>query len=163
MATRATRALSVAVLLTLCSVAVARAQTRAPAAEAATAVDPARDDSLAIAEAARAFSRAYVEGDSATIASLYTEDALLLPPGRDVRGREGAVRWFYAPPARRPREHHLQAEALRIHGDIATDVGHWNVVNAAGEEFRGRYLVVWRKDDDGRWRMMYDMWHSPPD
>jgi len=122
-------------------------------------------DSIAIAEASRAFSRAYVEGDTATIASLYTQDALLLPPDRDVRGRSAAARLFWAPEGRRPAEHSMRSESLRIHGEVATDVGHWHATRseeAGGGTSSGRYLVVWRRGDDGRWRIQYDMWHRPP-
>ena len=120
-----------------------------------------RSDSVAIAAAARAFSRAYLEGDTVTLASLYLDDALLLPSSRDVRGNRAGARWFYAPPGRRPANHFLVPESIEIDGDVAIDVGHWNSVSARGDTATGRYLVVWRRGDDGRWRMAYDMWHPP--
>ena len=120
-----------------------------------------RADSVAIVDAARAFSRAYVEGDTITLASLYTSDALLLPANRDVRGNRSGARWFYSPPGRRPADHFLHAETIEIEGDVAIDVGHWNQVSARGDTATGRYLVVWRRGDDERWRMAYDMWHPP--
>ena len=120
-----------------------------------------RADSVAIADAARAFSRAYVEGDTVTLASLYTEDALLLPAARDIRGNRSGARSFHTPPGRRPAGHFLVAESLEVEGDVAIDVGHWNQISPRGDTATGRYLVVWRRGDDGRWRMAYDMWHPP--
>ena len=120
-----------------------------------------RADSAAIVAAARAFSRAFVEGDTITLASLYTTDALLLPAARDIRGNRAGARSFYAPPGRRPADHFLRAESIEIDGDVAVDVGHWNQVGVRGDTATGRYLVVWRRGGDGRWRMAYDMWHPP--
>lgn len=127
----------------------------------AGATPDVRADSLALVDAARAFSRAFVEGDTVTLASLYTSDALLLPATRDIRGNRSGARWFYAPPGRRPADHFLRAESIEIEGDVAIDVGHWNQVSARGDTATGRYLVVWRRGGDGRWRMAYDMWHPP--
>jgi metallo-beta-lactamase class B len=59
-----------------------------------------QDDRAAIAAASRTFSDAYVRGDTATIRGLYTPDAVLLPPGREIRGRDAIVRldmWHRVP------------------------------------------------------------------
>ena len=123
-----------------------------------------RADSIAIAERGRAMSRAFVEGDTITLADLYTDDALLLPQQTDVRGNRVGARYFYAPPERRPANHYLTLERLDIHGDVAVDVGHWTQVDQpsrGGRTSTGRYLVIWERGDDGRWRMAYDMWHAP--
>lgn len=121
----------------------------------------------AILAASAAFSRAYVEGDMETLAALYTEDAVLLPPGRVVRGREAIARYFAPRPGRRNLSHSMRPDDLRIHGDTAVDSGTWTNVwqTGDGEPRRAeeRYLVVWRRGDDGRWRIEYDMWHRPRD
>lgn len=119
----------------------------------------------AILAASAAFSRAYVYGDMETLAGLYTEDAVLLPPGRVVRGREAIADYFAPSPGRRNLSHSMRPDDLRIHGDTAVDSGTWtNVWQVDGGEPRRaeeRYLVVWRRGDDGRWRIEYDMWHRP--
>lgn len=123
-------------------------------------------DSAAIAAASRAFSDAYVGGDTARLADLYTDDALVLPPGQTVQGRGAIQRYFGPGPRRVNLAHAMTSERLDVQGDIATDVGEWSNTWRIGDEdaqtASGRYLVVWRRGPDGRWRMVYDMWHRPP-
>lgn len=130
--------------------------------QAATARDEAP---AAIAAASRAFSEAYVRGDTATIRQLYTEDAVLLPPDREVRGRDAIVRYF-APSARRTNvSHAMESSDLRIRENTAIDAGTWHntirIDEGPERVASGRYLVVWTRGEDGHWRIEYDVWHRP--
>ncbi len=146
------RAVCLACVLVVGAAGGAHAQSSAP-------------DSIAIAAASRAFSEAYVRGDTARIRSLYAVDAVLLPPGRELRGRDRIARYF-APSARRVNvSHAMESSELRLAGDVAIDVGIWRNTWRIGDEpeqsAQGRYLVVWRRGPDSRWRIEYDMWHRP--
>lgn len=124
------------------------------------------NDLAAIEAASRAFSRAFVEGDTTTLGELYTEDCVLVPPGRTLRGRAAAVRWFAPRPGRATLEHAMDSAEIRLDGDVAFDVGIWRQVWKRGEdsgENQGQYFVVWRRGSDGKWRIEYDMWHRPGD
>lgn len=122
-------------------------------------------DAERIAEASRAFSSAIMRGDTSMIRDLYMPDAIVLPPGREVRGGAEIVRFYTPNPNRVALRHSLDSSDLEIEGDLAIDVGIWSF------EWRGadgdvrtasdRYLVVWRRSGDGRWRMAYDIWHRP--
>jgi ketosteroid isomerase-like protein len=133
------------------------------------AVDGSRQQQVsateAIAAASRAFSAAFVAGDTAAIRELYTEGAMLLPPERDVRGRDAIARYFAPGPRRRNLEHAMTSDDLGIEGNLAVDMGTWtNRWSLDGGEPRqasGRYLIVWRRGEDDRWRIEYDMWHRP--
>lgn len=132
---------------------------------ASSASAPSADPRDKIAAASRAFSQAYVSGDTATIRQLYTPEAMLLPPDREVRGPDAIARYF-APGSRATNvAHAMTSEDLRVTDDIATDVGMWRhtqrTADGSTRESSGRYLVVWRRGDDGRWRIEYDMWHRP--
>ncbi len=134
----------------------------------AAAADPPEAgaaDRAAIAAASRAFSDAYVRNDSRAIAELYTEDAVLLPPGGEFRGREAAARYFAWGPGRRQVAHAMESSELVVAGDMAVDVGTWHSTSQRGDAppvtASGRYLVVWVRQGDGAWRMRYDMWHRP--
>lgn len=119
----------------------------------------------AIASASRAFSTAYCDGDTATIRRLYTADAVLLPPGRELRGRDAVARYFAPGPRRVNLSHAMESSGLEIRGEVAIDVGTWHntwrIDDGAEQTASGKYMVVWHRGEDGAWRIAYDMWHRP--
>ena len=129
--------------------------------------ETADPDRTAILEASRAFSRAYVQGDTAAVRALYTDDALLLPPGREIRGRDAIVRYFGPVAGRVNLSHAMTSSSLEVRDDQAVDIGiwsnRWRVGDGPEQEASARYLVVWRRGADGRWRIETDMWHRPGD
>ena len=119
-----------------------------------------------IEAASRAFSDAYVRNDSQALGEIYTEDAVLLPPGLEVRkGREEARRYFAWGPQHRQIAHSMKSSNLDIRGDTAIDTGIWHSTSQRGDNpettASGAYLVVWVRDSAGVWRIKYDMWHRP--
>lgn len=119
----------------------------------------------AIENASRAFSAACVRGDTAAIGQLYTDSAYLMPPGRTIRGRDAIKRYFAPNPRRTVLAHQMKSESLAIEGDVAIDVGTWSITTQRDgdsvQSVSDRYLVAWRRGQDGQWRMEYDMWHRP--
>jgi ketosteroid isomerase-like protein len=126
--------------------------------------DTARD-SLAIVAASRAFSDAYVRNDTAALGQVYADSAILLPPNRAVAGRAAIQRYFTWGPNYRQLAHAMVSERLTITGDVAIDVGTWTSTGRRGTAepttASERYLVVWVRETDGQWRILYDMWHRP--
>lgn len=118
-----------------------------------------------IETASREFSAATVRGDTAVIGGLYTESAYLYPPGRTIHGREAIKRYFAPNPNRTVLAHQMLSDTLTIEGDIAVDVGTWSITTQrtgdSAQSVTDRYLVIWRRDHNGKWRMEYDMWHRP--
>lgn len=128
-------------------------------------------DSTAAAEgialSAQAFSRALERGDADGMAAQYVDDAVLVPPGgRMIAGRD-SIRAFWTPrnPDFRTLAHSLTTDRLELVGDVAVEVGTWRQEGQlSGQEPRqsaGRYLVVWRRQPDGAWKMQFDSWTAP--
>jgi ketosteroid isomerase-like protein len=124
-------------------------------------------DSTAIVAAARAFSAAYMRGDAAAMAAMYTEDAAIFPEGTAaIEGRPAIERYWTLPAGRRVTNHVLTPDHIELHDGLALDYGRFTATSevngrASGPGF-GKYVVVWRKGDDGRWRMQLDMWNRAP-
>lgn len=128
-------------------------------------------DSTAAAEgialSAQAFSRALERGDAEGMAAQYVDDAVLVPPGgRMIAGRD-SIRVFWTPrnPDFRTLAHSLTTDRLEVMGEVAVEVGTWRqegqLRDEAARESAGRYLVVWRRQPDGAWKMQFDSWTAP--
>lgn len=140
----------------------------ASATQSGTGPRPAAaSDSLAILQAARSFSAAYMRGDAPAMAALYTDSAAIFPEGSAaIEGRPAIERFWTLAPGRRVTNHVLTADRVEIRDDVALDYGRFTssgVDNGRswGPGF-GKYVVVWKKGDDGRWRMHLDMWNRAP-
>lgn len=144
------------------------ASCAAPAKAPEAVVDPAalRD---AIQAREREWSAAYLAGNAAGVAALYTEDAATIQSSGDwTRGRDGITKFYQAQfdtLAITARED--ITEEVTPAGDYAVEVGHYSFqgTNKADKTARsgaGRYMVLWRKDTDGAWRLHRDIGSEVP-
>ena len=151
-------------LLFLLSFAIASC---APAVEEAAtteadveAINSLRDEFIALDNAS----------DAAGLASLYTNDAVLMPPNEAaVTGNQAIESWFQTTFDQFTTEFTVASEELEVVGDWAFDWGVYMTAltpKAGGEptEDRGKYIVILRKQVDGSWRIVQDIWNSnnPP-
>jgi uncharacterized protein (TIGR02246 family) len=110
-----------------------------------------------------AFSAALVASDGETVASMYTDDGVLLPPGREIRGKDRIGRYFTTGRDYVQVAHSMIPDEVDVDGNTAYEIGRWS--STTRREGQGevtasdRYLLVWRRGADGRWRIVYDMWH----
>lgn len=116
----------------------------------------------AIEAASDAFAEAFNAGDAEAVAAMYTEDAVILPPGKEaIEGRaaiqtdleadfanmEGMVMTFET------------TEVQAAHGH-ALEVGGYTLEGADGSHLdHGKFIAVWKNTDDG-WKMTRDIWNS---
>ena len=108
--------------------------------------------------------------DAAGLASLYTNDAVLMPPNQAaVTGNQAIESWFQTTFDQFTTEFTVASEELEVVGDWAFDWGAYMTAltpKAGGEptEDRGKYIVILRKQVDGSWRIVRDIWNSdnPP-
>jgi uncharacterized protein (TIGR02246 family) len=144
------------------------AETSTEGAE--TAAVPAglsSEDEAAIRAVDSAWGRAASAGDADALTALYTSDATLLPPNEPA-ARGNAVKEYNANMAKAfsgPFE--LTTEAVEGRGDLAYSVGTYRATltpRKAGAKplptDEGKFLEVLKKQADGSWKIVYDMWSS---
>ena len=152
-------------LAMLLSVASCTAPPKAP--EAAVDTTALKD---AIQAREKEWSAAYLAGNSGAVAALYTEDgASIQPAGEWSRGREGIAKYIQAQfdtVAITSRED-ITEEVIPA-GDYIVEVGHYSYTGTsktpdkAPRSAAGRYMVLWRKDADGVWRLHRDIGSDAP-
>jgi ketosteroid isomerase-like protein len=141
----------IAILLTLLAGNGARATAQEAAAEAEKAFDAAYE----------AFSAAYRAGDPAAVTALYGAEAFYLAPGGEI-ARGNVARHFEWLSSFEPGAGPLVEFEIvdrEISGDLAYDIGYYTIRRAdapAGSASRGKFIVIWKRDDDGAWRIHAD-------
>jgi uncharacterized protein (TIGR02246 family) len=122
------------------------------------------DVRAAIAAANAEFGRALVAGDARAMAAVFTEDGEVIPamqPGF-VSGR-AEIEAYNAGrlEARRYLDVVITTVNLGVSGDVAWETGTSRVTLQQGESapvtVTGRYLAVWKRGPDGRWRIRADL------
>lgn len=121
----------------------------------------------------RRFSEAYRKLDFEAVTDLYTDDALYLAPGSDVkRGREKILKQFsgYFNSVKNSGGSlaiSFRILERRVSKDLAYDVGIYTITEktSKGESRagRGKFVVVARKMENGDWRFQVDGYSSLPD
>src|ERR1700747_3274111 len=104
--------------------------------------------------------------DAEAITDLYDENAVLMPSREDpVLGRTAMGEWYkklFAAPHFVPFTLALQWNSFHVVGDIAIETGVFDgelTRNGKQIHFRGKNLILWKKQKDGAWRIfryMYD-------
>jgi len=117
------------------------------------------------------WARAASTGNGEAIAALYAPDAVLLPPGEPMVKGEAAKKYWvdFANGFSGPIE--LNTMAVEGAGDVATAIGTYKMAltpKKAGAKplptEEGKYLEVLKRQEDGSWKIIYDMWspNAPP-
>lgn len=121
----------------------------------------------AINAADAAFVKAFNAGDAAGVAALYTEDAVVMPPGQPAVEGRGAIESTMAEMLAAAGGPQLSLETTDIELMMSPGVGHtavatgtWTMNAADGSHLdHGKAMVVWRQTDDG-WKLSRDIWNS---
>jgi uncharacterized protein (TIGR02246 family) len=126
-----------------------------------------REARAAIEAANAKFSEAFARGDARALAAMYTSDAIAFPPDSEmIRGNEAIGEFWKA-----TRDGGVQSAALTTDdvgrsGDVAYEVGRVSLtIQPAGKELTtavAKYVVVWRRQTDGSWKLHRDIWNSLP-
>ena len=121
----------------------------------------------AITVAGAKFQEAFNRGDAAAVAQLYTPDGAVLPPDAPrADGREAIQRFWQGMIDAGLRELALQTMEVEEAGNIAYEVGTGalkaTTTSGTAQAISIKYVVVWRRGEDGIWRLHRDIWNMNP-
>jgi uncharacterized protein (TIGR02246 family) len=112
------------------------------------------------------FEALWNEKDAAGLAGLYAEDGMRLPPdaSRTV-GREAIEEMFVGEFEAGLANLQLEATEFGHDGNLGWVVGNSTIEFPTGDTMgtgTGNYVVVYRKEEDGVWRIVIDTWNDAP-
>jgi len=125
------------------------------------------DAAQGIAASNAAFEAAFSSGDAAGIAALYQLDAVVLPPDTDrIEGREAIQALWQSYIDAGLGDFDLMSDGLEVHDGAGVELGRFSVMAPDGKGGRvavtGKYIVLWKRGDDGVWRLKWDIWNDNP-
>ncbi|MBX3028363.1 DUF4440 domain-containing protein [bacterium] len=129
--------------------------------------DAGRETRAAIEAANAAFSAAFARGDAKALAAMYTSDAIIFPPDSEpIRGNEAIGEFWKATRDGGVRSATLTTADVEGSGDLAYEVGTVSLaIEAAGKAPTtavAQYLVVWKRQAGGSWKLHRDIWNNLP-
>jgi len=108
----------------------------------------------------------FMNGNMAdSVATLFTEDAVLMPPGsRAIEGREEIRKFFAENPLPPGGEYTFMAVDVKVNGPMLVERGEYNLsLPAEGRtpavSINGKYLVHWRSVG-GYWLQVATIWNE---
>jgi uncharacterized protein (TIGR02246 family) len=107
--------------------------------------------------------------DVDAVLMLYTDDAVVLPDDDNtVKGKE-AIREFYkrwySQKGKLVKQQFDETGVFMSSPDLAIETADYSgTMNVDGKDvqFRGKNMVVWKKETDGSWKIFRDIWNSSP-
>ncbi len=120
-------------------------------------------DRVALRAVHDAWIAAYIGGDLAALERFYEPATVLMPDGRPTYRGWPAIRAFFAPGFERfDYEASTDLESIEVSGDLGSALGLVTVSltpKGGGDVISRalRYLIVFRRDAAGEWRILYDM------
>ena len=114
-----------------------------------------------ISTANRQLEAALANGDAASMAALYTDNGMLMPPDTPpTSGAEGIQAYWQAVIDMGVKSMALSTAELEDMGDTAVDTGTATLVIQTEDgqtvEAEGKFIVVWKQQSDGSWKLHND-------
>jgi uncharacterized protein (TIGR02246 family) len=123
-------------------------------------------DVAAVAAASRAWDEAYQAGDATRLADRYDDAAVSMPPGLPSLSTKAAIaadfRSFFESNSAR---HRTSDADRRVSGDYAVERARYEATvtpknGGAVIEESGKHIVVYRRQADGSWKVLWEIWNS---
>jgi uncharacterized protein (TIGR02246 family) len=106
------------------------------------------------------FVQALEQGNADQIAALYTPDARLMAPGMPAQTGDGIRGLWAGFIGMGITGCALKTLSVEEHGDVAIEVGEYEMRAGAALVDNGKYVVVHRRQPDGSWKLGIDIFNS---
>lgn len=117
-----------------------------------------------IRAASQRFASAFNAGDFDTLATFYTDDAVVMPPNEEIARGPVAIRKSFAGLGTMKARLTVRTERVVQSGDMAYEYGTYDMtLTPPGQSQmadRGKFVTVWRKMPDGEWRIAADIFNT---
>lgn len=133
----------------------------------AFAEPPATDPNRTRAEVlGKAFTDAYNKGDIPAVAAMYAPDAMAFPPEAEIVKGRPAIEALWKGFRDMAPSMEFTVLDVQTSGNVMVETGKatLHVAGAGGvpATVAVKYVVVWKKQKDGSWRISHDIWNSLP-
>ena len=123
----------------------------------------------ALMQLSREWSDLVEAGNLEAALAVWSEDAVMMPPDMPVLEGKDAIRSFVERAAQLPG-FEISWEPVSVHVAHSGDMAYMNERNAMTvndslgnpHTTYGKVVTVWRKNADGAWKNVVDMWNSVP-
>ena len=117
-----------------------------------------------ILENIKTFSEYYISGNYDALAKMYCIEGMILPPGADIiKGREAIKQRWILPDGVSVASHKITPTEISVKDNWAYDIGYYEGLsikkNGDKVNFKGKYVIVWKKED-GAWKIYADAWNG---
>jgi uncharacterized protein (TIGR02246 family) len=111
------------------------------------------------------FAEAFNRGDITAVATMYDTGAVVLAPNAPVmRGRQNIEALWNGARQQGFRTLNLTVNSVESIGNHAIELGSYTLViqppGQAEVTDRGKYMVLWRRQADGSWKLYRDMFNT---
>ena len=125
----------------------------------------AADDAARIRAGTDSWVKSFNSGNAGAVVALYSEDAVLMPPGAPLARGPAAIKEAIGKEIAGARKGAVTfalgtVNEVGVSGDMAWHAGTYLVKDKAGKTVEaGKFLEAWEKKN-GKWRIVRDIWNA---
>lgn len=107
-----------------------------------------------------AFQDAFNQRDATSLGMIYTEDARLMPINAPVMTGRAAIQSYWQAGFARGVSHIEKTPIeVQVIGETAIEMSRY-VATVGERKLHGKDMLVWRRGNDGVWRIAADIWNN---
>ena len=112
-----------------------------------------------IEAASKGFAETLSKGQAAKIADMYAEGARVMPPNGSMVQERTKIQQFWQGFIDSGAKLSLSTSDVEAQGNVAIEVGTYEMISSDGKRDTGKFVVVWRRHKTG-WKLAVDIWNS---